>query len=96
MKSHPAVQAKRLDRRFAHNKKYGFTIYLEFEEYPEWKVIDQIQNMLTITYGDQGYSPAAKQKCGWDGGYVTKKGKPPQYRIVLRDESMLAYVIMIL
>jgi hypothetical protein len=96
MLSHPEFQVKRLDRRFSHNKIYGFTIYLDFEEFPDWRTIEQIQNMLVNTYGEPNYSRESKEKCGWNCGFVTPKSKPPRYRITLRDENMLAYIMMIL
>jgi hypothetical protein len=91
-------EVKRLDGRFTHFYKYHFRYYLHFEHY-EKKVVDTIESYLKSTYGNSwpgtsSWSGNIKRQAGWDAQFPNKKSTA--YRIYLRDEDMLNYVMMIL
>jgi hypothetical protein len=98
MTSNLPFEVKRLDGRFTHFYLYKFRYYLHFEHY-EKKVVDTIEGYLKDTYGytwsgTSSWARNTKMKAGWDAQFPYKKSSA--YRIYLRDEDMLNYVMMIL
>lgn len=91
-------EVRRLDGRFTHYYKYRFKYYLHFPEY-DHRVANQIEGYLKATYGNSWpgttkWSIDEKRKAGWDAQFPDKKTNA--YRIYLRDDDMLNYVMMIL